>query len=87
MGHYDESVNPEPDDGLPEQPKLRDLLAERLPWAEPEDERLRELAEDVRRAWVIMSPDQRGAVRAQSGELYDALGALATFVSNERGAR
>lgn len=53
---------------------------------EDEMERLRELADGVRDAWIHMLPEWRMAVRAQSEELYNALGALSTFVSTRGGA-
>jgi hypothetical protein len=53
---------------------------------EDEIEQLRELADEVRRAWVAMPPNPRATVRVQSNDLYDALGALATFVSLRREA-
>lgn len=52
-----------------------------------DQEQLWELADEVRKAWVAMSPAPRHTVRLQSNELYDALGALSTFVmvnSSER---
>ncbi len=49
--------------------------------------RLRDLADPVREAWTAIADGRNGIVRAQSNDLYDALGALSTQLHRLRTLR